>query len=171
MEQIIESLDLITNSQNFLKSNSYVLNKYWIEPKISKSTFTINIIDTQTQSTLDQIITHINLIDNELGKILNHLIKSNIFNQVLLTNTWIELEQLFMCTFKRFNFIFGIPPEYTQSITDWIDSDNMFIVAQQFIQEFKIVFGYKFLDLLDEHIIRIVLQVLSHVKKLYLTHY
>jgi hypothetical protein len=169
MEQIIKSLDLISNSQHFLKSNFYVLNKYWIEPRINKST--TDTPDSQTQVIIDQIVININLIDNELQKIIKKVIESNVFDQVMLTNTWIELEKLCMGTFDKFNFIFGIPPDYTQPIINWIDSDDRLVVAIQFIEEFKKVFGYKFLDLLDEETIKTFLQVLSHIKKLYLAHY
>ncbi len=170
MEQIIKSLDLITISQDFLKSNSEILNKYWIEPRINKNIINLNI-DLNTQLTLDQISLHINLIDIELTKIITIAIKSNILNQILLTNTLIELEQLFMGTFTKFNFIFGIPPEYTQPILNWIGSPNMFETSIEFIKEFKNIFGYKFLDLFDEQALKIFLQVLSHIKKLYLEHY
>jgi len=169
MEKIIKSLDLISNSQDFLKSNYNLLNKYWIEPRINKSI--TDTPDSQTQTTLNQIISHINLIDNQLEKIIIQILKSNIFDQVMETNAWVELEQLCMSTFERFNFIFGIPPEYTKPIVEFIDMDDNLTVAIQFIDEFKKIFGYKFLDLLDRIVLEKILLVLSHVKKLYLAHY
>ncbi len=171
MEQIVKSLDLITSSQNFLKSNSLILNKYWIEPRINNYSLNNNTsISSNTQIILDQIINHIQLIDEELGKIIIQLKQSIIFVLVLQTSTWDELEKLFMEILNKFNFIFGIPHEYTQPIIEWIDSSNMMEMANQFIQEFKRVFGYKFLDLLDERTLEQFFKVLSHVKKLYLIH-
>jgi len=49
--------------------------------------------------------------------------------------------------------------------------DDNLTVAIQFIDEFKKIFGYKFLDLLDRIVLEKILLVLSHVKKLYLAHY
>jgi len=171
MEQIIKSLDIISDSQEFLKSNYLILNQYWIEPRVNQTTCTITNLDQQTQDILCQIEFHINLIDKEFEKIIGLAIQNQIFDQILETNTWVDLEKLFIGTFTKFNFIFGIPPQFTQPILKWIDSENGIEIGIQFVSEFKKMFGYKFLDLIDEKFLSKFLQILSHGKKLYLGHF
>lgn len=173
MEQIVKSLDVISKSQEFLKSNSEVLNKYWIEPRINPSPSPTPDIDLPTLQTLNEIITHINLIDRELEHIIGLTINSNLFDQVLNLTTWVELEKLLMGTFVKFNFIFGIPPEFTKPFLEYIDLDPTvrLEIGLEFVSEFKKIFGYKFLSLINREVLDRTLQVLSHVKKLYLAHY
>ncbi len=172
MEQIIKSLNIISTSQEFLKSNYSILNQYWIEPRVKQLPNPTDL-NIDIKNTLDQITNHINLIDGELEQIISISIQNQIFVQVLELTTWVDLERLFMNTFVKFNFIFGISPEFTQPISQWIDLDPTIRleIGLEFISEFKKIFGYKFLNLINREFLENFLQVLSHVKKLYLGHF
>jgi len=177
MEQIILLIDEIILSQQFLKSNYYTLNEYWIKPRIS---FEFNqdpnyIPDLKLQSEIDQTIQS---IDKNLCLIIEIIQSNNIFQQILETKTLYELENLAFINITGISFMFGITGEFAPKLIndfqiqiDQMESNDLINLFRQFISEFKNVFGYNFLDLLTDEITFQIVHTCLHIKKLYLEYY
>lgn len=168
--QIIELLDSINTSQTFLKSNYQALNNHWINPRIgiqSDPTYIPNIEINQ------QIENSINQIDLDLSQIIRIIVSNKVLKQICECSTWSEFQGLILINLSRIEFIFGIPPQIHQDIFKFLELDfsEIFIIAKQFIFEFKRTFNYKFLEFITDELLANILHTSLHIKKIYLAHH
>lgn len=170
MEQIVLLLDQIVFSQYFLKANFITLNEYWIKPHIGLQPDPNYISNPELEL---QITQSIELIDINLCQIIQIIKSNNIFSLILECTTLEKFQTLACMNFTGISFVFGIPDEFKSKIEELsnLDLNTLFGQITEFINEFKNMFGYKFLDLLTEEVTKQIILTFLHIKKLYLEYY
>jgi hypothetical protein len=170
MDQIIPLLDQISLSQKYLKDNYYELNEYWIKPQLGSPPDSNYIPDPFINTQIDN---NIKSIDLNLYKIIQIIKTNNIFDKIIKTNTLLELQSLILINITNISFVFGIPQKLNPQLVHILQMDfnTLETLVKQFVDQFKILFRYKFLELLTDQDITQILHTFFHIKKLYLTYY